>query len=59
MWFCSMKQSIQDAEQLMEEMDAIRGALAENETASSSLKACISKLVRFALIKLGNKFISC
>lgn len=47
-----MKQSIQDAEQLMEEMDAIRGELAESEAASSSLKAYISKLVRLASRKL-------
>ncbi|XP_042566172.1 putative uncharacterized protein MYH16 [Clupea harengus] len=40
----SMKQSIQDAEQLMEEMDGIRGALGDSETASSTLRASISKL---------------
>ncbi|XP_062377339.1 uncharacterized protein LOC134066133 [Sardina pilchardus] len=40
----SMKQSIQDAEQLMEEMDGIRGALADSEAGRSNLKACISKL---------------
>ncbi|KAL2085263.1 hypothetical protein ACEWY4_018583 [Coilia grayii] len=40
----SMKQSSQDAEQLMEEMDVIRGALAESEAANSSLKSCISNL---------------
>lgn len=40
-----MKQSIQDAEQLMEEMDGIRGALGDSETASSTLRASISKLV--------------
>lgn len=44
-----MKQSIQDVELLMEEMDGMRAALTESETKNSNLKSSLINMVIFQL----------